>query len=88
MSMAAERMRKGGASDSTVSEYETSLSGLVADNYYGYETVDGFREIGTTDIQNPKEHLDSLMEEIVKQDIESESISKATEQRLKDLGYV
>lgn len=88
MSMAAERMRKGGATDSTVSKYETMLSGLVVGNYYGYETVDGFHERGNTDIQNPKEHLNSLMKDIVKRNVESETISKATEQHLEELGYV
>lgn len=88
MSMAAERMRKGGASDSIVSKYEATLSGLVVDNYYGYETVDGFQQIGNTDIQNPKERLNSLVRDVVKRDVESEVISKATEKRLEDLGYV
>ena len=86
--MATERMRKGGASNSIVSKYETTLSGLVVDNYYRYKTVDGFHERGSTDIQNPKKHLDSLVKEIVKRDVENEAISEATEQRLEDLRYI
>jgi len=88
MSMAAERMQKGGGPNSIVSKYETSLSGLVSNDYYGYETVDGFQERGSTDIQDPKEYLHSTVDDIVKRYVKSRTLSKATEKRLEDIGYM
>lgn len=88
MSMAAERMRKGGASDMDVKQYETSLRGFVTEGYYGYETVDEFQHCGSPPVDDPQAYLATLVKEITEREVESEIIPKSVESRLEDLGYM
>jgi hypothetical protein len=86
MSMAAERMREGGACDREVRQYESCLNGLVTTGYYGYETIEGFQQYGGAPVEYPEQRLASLVGDMSKRRVEDEAISKSTKRRLEDLG--
>ncbi|WP_227352678.1 sulfatase-like hydrolase/transferase [Haladaptatus salinisoli] len=59
---------------------------LVAPDYYGWETPDGFRELG--EIDKPRERIETLVDRLERRAVENDvAVSEAVENQLRDLGY-
>ncbi|WP_458208979.1 sulfatase-like hydrolase/transferase [Haladaptatus sp. NG-SE-30] len=66
----------------------TDLNGIVHKDFYGYETFQGFEELGRRPYKQPQNRLTELMSELNRRDIkEEENFDEAVLQQLKDLGY-
>ena len=66
---------------------DSELHGLVAPNYYGWETPDGFHETG--EIEKPQKRMGTLVNELNRRTVTDDvALSPAVEEQLHDLGYV
>jgi arylsulfatase A-like enzyme len=84
------KLRNDGFSESVIREYDQPLNGIaLPSTYYGYGTVDGFRERGETDTADPKQKLKEIREKINVRGIDdsNDEISDSLAQHLEDLGY-
>jgi arylsulfatase A-like enzyme len=65
---------------------DTELHGLVAPDYYGWETPDGFSDDG--EIEKPHERIESLVNDLDRRTVTNDmTVSSAVEEQLRDLGY-
>jgi arylsulfatase A-like enzyme len=72
-----------------VERYDEELRGYAAvDEYYGYETIDGFEETGSTQVDSPSEQLASIVSELNVRNVEQDNeIPDEIKEQLEDLGY-
>lgn len=85
-----ERLRSEGFSAERLESYDEPLDAIAApEDYYGYETRDGFVETGTATIPDPRERLAQLRDELVRTEATTgdEQLSESVLQQLDDLGY-
>ncbi|WP_435178028.1 sulfatase-like hydrolase/transferase [Halorussus sp. AFM4] len=87
-----DRLAGDGVPRSTLESFDEPLDGLAApEDYYGYETRDGFVETGTAAVPDPRERLAELREEVPRADPTGRTAagepSEAVLQQLDDLGY-
>lgn len=82
------RLEKHRDSDE-VKEYDRELRGYAAvDEYYGYETMDGFEETGSTRVDSPQDRLVSIVNELDTREVEpNNEVPEEIKGRLEDLGY-
>jgi arylsulfatase A-like enzyme len=75
--------------ENELEQYDRELHGYAAiDEYYGYETIDGFEETGGTQVESPQERLASLVSELNVRDVERDNdVPDEIKDRLEDLGY-
>ena len=65
---------------------DRALHALARREYYGWETPDGFREVG--ELEDARERLDALLDDLDRTDTENDvAVSEAVEAQLRDLGY-
>jgi arylsulfatase len=56
--------------------------------YYGYETIDGFRESGESDASDPRRRLSELVDELEVRQVErNNEVPAEVRNRLEQLGY-
>ncbi|WP_327050922.1 sulfatase-like hydrolase/transferase [Halomicrococcus gelatinilyticus] len=68
------------------SPLDRELHALASRDYYGWETPDGFREVGET--EDPRDRLDALLDDLDRTETENDvAVSEAVEAQLRDLGY-
>lgn len=85
-----EMMKNAGYADEVIQSYDQPLTGLAMDgNYYGYETLDGWTENGTSRAKDPYALLQKLKSSlsVPTNHHHSTTVSAAVQARLKDLGY-
>ena len=59
---------------------------LAAPGYYGWETPDGFREVG--DLDDPRARIDALVADLDRREVTDDAdVSESVEAQLRDLGY-
>lgn len=79
-------------SATAVGQYDEPAYGIATpEDYYGYETPDGFEERGTSSLSDPRERLDALLERLQwrhESGTETERVSEEMVETLEDLGYV
>lgn len=64
------------------------LQGIVSEEYYGYETYEGFEEMGTSPFDDPRERITELDEDLNKRTgTEDEELDEQVMNQLADLGY-
>lgn len=81
-----QALDKQGITD--VDYLEEELNGLLVGDYYGYETFDGFAEVGDAPFEDPRERLQRRVDELgKKRAAEEEDLDEAVMDQLKDLGY-
>jgi arylsulfatase len=84
------RLSQQDISDDLIDKYDSELRGvLLAGGYYGYETVDGFMEVGKS-VDDPQERLSEIIADLSVREVESESTEKLSQEtldQLEDLGY-
>lgn len=69
-------------------QYDTKQRGYAVDEYYGYETIDGYEETGETGVTSPKERLASIVAELDVRAVEGNTeVPDEIKDRLEDLGY-
>lgn len=80
-----------GVSEAMLDEYDKPLYGVsLPRDYYGYETVDGYFEEGTTDLANPRNELNRLVERLDVRNPEEttgEDVPESVKRHLEYLGY-
>jgi arylsulfatase len=84
------KLRNRGFSERVIETYDQPLYGIaLSPTYYGYETKDGFREEGRTDVQDPRQLLEDTRAELDVRGINDtdDGISDSLAQHLEDLGY-
>ena len=85
-----DRLAGDGVSRSRLDSFDEPLDGLAApEDYYGYETREGFVETGTAAVSEPSEYLARLRDELPRDATVSDTAepSEAVLQQLDDLGY-
>ena len=83
-------MRDTGYAESLIAAYNTPLAGISLPNsYYGYETLDGWHERGTSPVTEPHESLQELKQTLDIRTVSDDdvNVSDAVRERLRDLGY-
>jgi arylsulfatase A-like enzyme len=82
---------RNGLSESLFERWQTPLNGFVTtDGAYCYETEPGsFRCVGETELADPRQRLDDLVEELDRQDLSADQpdVSGDVKRRLEELGY-
>lgn len=86
-----KNMKDFGMGEQKIDKYMKTLRGIcLPDNYYGYQTVDGF--VGKEDcpIGNPEDRLTKFVDRLDKIQIteQTQEISQSVEESLEDLGYI
>jgi len=74
----------------TVDRYDTLLRGVaLPEDYYGYETLEEFEEVGSAFADDPRERFETLSDSIQtpQEQIEREETDQQIVERLRDLGY-
>lgn len=87
--VALQRIEESDLPADRVTYYDTYRSGLVAEDYYGYELGDDFVEVGSI-VDKPRAEIDAMRDSLTEAD-ESDSevdVSDATVDRLEELGYL
>ncbi|WP_266075057.1 sulfatase-like hydrolase/transferase [Haladaptatus caseinilyticus] len=65
---------------------DDEMHGLIARDYYGWEAIDGFHELGSID--DPRERIDALVDCLDRRVVENDvAVSESVEAQLRDLGY-
>ncbi|WP_435159671.1 sulfatase-like hydrolase/transferase [Haladaptatus sp. DFWS20] len=65
---------------------DREMHALIAADYYGWDALDGFHELG--EIDKPRERIESLVNELEMRVVENDvAVSEAVEAQLRDLGY-
>ncbi|AQL41262.1 hypothetical protein BV210_00395 [Halorientalis sp. IM1011] len=85
-----ERLASEDVDQRTLDSFEAPVYGLAApETYYGYETRDGFVETGTATVDEPRERLDELKDELAGAPAQTsdDDLSEAVLDQLDDLGY-
>jgi arylsulfatase A-like enzyme len=72
-----------------VNRYDEGLRGYAAtEDYYGYETLDGFSETGTEELRTPRDRLDKLVSDLdVRQVRTDNEVPEEIKDQLEHLGY-
>jgi arylsulfatase A-like enzyme len=87
-----EHYRKQGFSDEEIFKYDQPLRGIAApSSYYGYQTVEDYREQGTASIADPRAELEDSITELNAIDSTGESdlnVEENVKNTLSDLGYI
>jgi arylsulfatase A-like enzyme len=89
-SMRREPLRERGYAPSAIDAVDVEYRGLVADDYYGFESDDGWQESGTTPDDDPREQLAALRESVPDnraRDADSGPVDPDIRQQLDALGY-
>jgi arylsulfatase A-like enzyme len=77
--------------DEVINRYDTPLYGVVLpEDYYGWQTLDGFSHRGETDVPDPQSTMEELRNDLEAVEIEETgmvNVDDEVEQRLEDLGY-
>lgn len=68
-------------------ECNREFGGIVSEDYYGFETPTGFREIGDHDSHDGKTNLECLREQITNADSQRREVSGQVAEKLEQLGY-
>lgn len=84
-----ESMRGAGIPEEVIEKYNASLRGIaIPDDYYGYETVNGFVETGDAAQVDPKKRMDEILNTLEIRDVSRETkLPEGIEQHLEALGY-
>jgi len=88
-----KKLRTAGFSEGRIADFDVSLRGLVApEAFYGWQSVDGFRDNGAEGPDDPEARLDALVSDLdlVTPDERPETetaVDDAVMDRLEDLGY-
>ena len=87
--VALRRLENSDLSMDQVTYYDAYRSGLVAEDYYGYELGDDFVEVGSI-VNEPRVEIDAMRDSLTEADgTDSEvDVSDATVDRLEELGYL
>jgi len=83
-------MDEAGYADSLIQSFDASLTGIaLSGSFYGYETRDGWKEDGISDVSNPQQSLQALKQTLDGRDSggDSHEITDAVKKQLRDLGY-
>lgn len=85
-----KKLREHDVSEQTIREYDSPLRGIATpEDYYGFETVDGFEKSGTSTEDDPRELLASLKQDLPIRDLDdSVEYSDEMKSRLEQLGYL
>jgi arylsulfatase len=85
----SERKLRQNGYERQVERYDTSLRGCALPaTYYGYETIDGFRGFGESDVSDPRRRLSELVDELdVRQVERNNEVPAEVRNRLEQLGY-
>jgi arylsulfatase A-like enzyme len=68
---------------------ERSLWGIASPNgYYGYQTLDGFKERGKSIHSDPEAEMDAIIESLAVNESDLSEMSESVERHLEDLGYM
>lgn len=87
--MRRETLRERGYAPAAIETVDVEYRGLVADDYYGFESDEGWRETGTPPEEDPQARLAALRESVPDNrdaDIET-PLNPDVRQQLEDLGY-
>lgn len=84
-----EKLRAAGVPDRTVRRYDESRGGIgFGSGYYGWETLEGFDDVGDPGSRDLQSALESGRSSLERRSVEGESdLSDAVEAQLEDLGY-
>jgi arylsulfatase A-like enzyme len=84
-----EKLRKADVPDRTVRHYDECRNGIGFESgYYGWETLEGFEEVGDPGPRDPESSLEEVRSSLERRSIEKErDLSDAVEAQLEDLGY-
>jgi len=84
-----KRKLKANGFGDQIEQYDTALFGYVAPtDYYGYETTDGFEEMGVTKIDAPRDHLGELVAaRNVRRVEQANDVPDEVKDQLEHLGY-
>jgi arylsulfatase len=85
-----ESLREWGASRAEIRDFDEPRSALaLPSDYYGYETRDGFEEIGHAPVEGPREQLSHFLDDrAVREPAEDgQALSEGTLDQLEHLGY-
>jgi arylsulfatase len=86
-----ESLRADGYSSSQIEHYDKHMTAVaMPEDYYGYETPNGFEESGTP-IKDPRQAITRLRGSLEKRPVsqaETETVSEGTKERLQRLGYI
>jgi len=87
--MRRETLRERGYTPAVIDSVDVEYRGLVADGYYGFETDDGWREVGTSPIESPQEAMATLREAVPdnRDGDGTGSVPPEIRRRLEELGY-
>ncbi|SFC59984.1 hypothetical protein SAMN05444422_111124 [Halobiforma haloterrestris] len=86
--MQLAKLNDGTESLKTAKSFDQGFSGIVGEEYYGYSTVDGFREVGNSSLDDPKRRLEALSSNIESAASTQGSVGGRLENQLEDLGYL
>lgn len=86
-----DKLRDEGIEGTIIDSYDQVLRGIaLSEDYYGYETVDGFVESGDNSSKPGQERLQALVDTLDRAEVstgEKEELSEDVVKQLKDLGY-
>jgi len=87
--MRRETLCERGYTPAAIDSVDVEYRGLVADGYYGFETGDGWREVGTPPVESPQSELTTLRETVPdgRDGDEASSVPPDVRRRLEELGY-
>jgi len=86
-----KKMEDFGIQNKEIKKYVENLNAIaLSDDYYGYQTVDGFVDVGNCPIDDPQEKLDELVGELTRRTVnwEGQEVPESVETSLEDLGYI
>ncbi|WP_164471735.1 sulfatase-like hydrolase/transferase [Halosimplex salinum] len=86
--IARDRLERLGARERTTDIGEPLCGGAAPPDYYGYDTVDGFEEQGSTTVENLTERIDRHREGLPRAGGEGDRVPSGAESHLEDLGYM
>ncbi|WP_435154298.1 sulfatase-like hydrolase/transferase [Haladaptatus sp. DFWS20] len=68
---------------------QTEFEGIINGEYYGFETFNGFEEIGASPYEDPQERIQELTADLdyTKSDGNDDELSEQVMEQLEDLGY-
>lgn len=84
-------LREAEVDSKTIDVYDSLLRGVVIpDEYYGYESIDGFQHWGSPPQDDPRDELNALEEDLDVRSVDSDGkdqVSESVLKQLDDLGY-